>query len=112
MSAQAPLAPEASLPRNDHERSALARIHGIRQVSGWATVAWFPLILSAVALGYHYSAVGIALAAALFSGLLRLAVAWTHCPRCQERFASHSSGLREIWQNDRCAGCGLQRYAH
>ncbi|MDP6981324.1 MAG: hypothetical protein QF570_22410 [Myxococcota bacterium] len=103
---------EAALPRDEAERRALARVHLLRQVSGWGAVVWFPLVLVLVSLGHGSAAFGVTLAGAVFSGLLRLAVALATCPRCGGRYVENSQGFQEIWQRDRCVRCGLRRYAH
>ncbi len=101
----------ALLPRDAAERQALARIHLLRQVSGWGAVVWFPLVLVLVSLGHGSVAFGVGLAGGAFSGLLRLAVALSTCPRCDTRYVESQRGFQQIWQVDRCGRCGLQRYA-
>ncbi len=99
------------LPRSAGERRALARIQLFRQLSGWGTVVWFPLVLVLISTGRATVAVALAIAGGVFSGLLRLAVALASCPRCGERYLDMEKGFHGIWQHDRCEGCGLRRYA-
>ena len=99
------------LPQNKAEKQALERVRFLRLLSAWGAVAWFPLVLVLISTGRADTAIGLGIAGAVFSGLLRLAVAVASCPRCERRYMDIDGGLREIWQRDHCANCGLRRYA-
>lgn len=104
--------PLSRQPENPGELRALSRVQHLRLASAWATVVWFPAVLLLVSTGAPGWALGLCIAGASFAALLRLAVALSRCPRCQERYSSHPGGFREIWHRDRCSNCGLARYAN
>jgi len=103
---------DGDLPRNEAERRALEHVRLLSRLSAWGTVVWFPLVLLLISTQRASAALALGLAGAVFSGLLRLAVAWARCPRCERRYHEARHGLREIWQRNRCAACGLRRFAH
>lgn len=105
---------DSSRPENSKEARALQRIHYLRQAATWGPVGWFPLMLMLVSVGASSLALGLGLgiAGAAFSGIPCGTEAMTRCPRCDERYSSVSGGVREIWQRDRCARCGLSRYSN
>lgn len=102
----------SSRPKDLGETEALLRIHHLRQAAAWAPVVWFPLVLVLVSIGASSVGLGLGIAGAAFSGILCGVVAVTRCPRCNERYASVSGGIRKIWQRDRCTSCGLSRYSN
>ncbi|MFT5442376.1 MAG: hypothetical protein ACI8W3_001418 [Myxococcota bacterium] len=103
---------DPSLPSDPEELRALARIGYLRQASAWASVIWFPTILVLFSIDQQAVAAAVVIAGTSFSGVLRGIVALSRCPRCDNRYAQVPGGYREIWQSDRCASCGLARYAN
>ncbi|MCP5044554.1 MAG: hypothetical protein GY944_26285 [bacterium] len=111
MSRRIPELSQSCQPKSPREERDLGHISHLRRASAWAAVVWFPIVLVLVSTGLAGWALGLAISGAAFSGLLRLAVAVSRCPRCEERYSSRPGGFRQIWQHDRCSGCGLARYA-
>jgi len=78
----------SSAPATPDEPRARVRVPYLRKASAWAAVAWFPVCA------------------------LRVIVATSRCPWCREMYSSAAGGLRGIWQQARCNGCGLRRFEH
>lgn len=94
----------------DARQARLERTHRWRQAAVWAPVVWLPLALFWLLTGRAPLAVAIALAGVVFAGIARLVVWAGRCPGCGVPTRSSPAGFRALWDEMRCAACGLSLF--
>jgi hypothetical protein len=92
------------------QRARLEQIRRWRQAAVWAPVLWFPIILTAFALGELRLAIAGLLAGLLFAGMCVAVVWFARRPRCSARFGDSSVTFRRFWDDATCHGCELSLF--
>lgn len=91
-------------------RPQLEQIRRWRQAAVWAPVLWFPVILTAFALGELRLAIAGVFAGLLFAATCVAVVWFGRCPRCIVRFGDSSESFRRFWDDATCHACGLSLF--
>lgn len=91
-------------------RTRLEQVHRWKRVATWAPVLWFPLMVFFLLADGVMLAIALGLAGLAFAGFARGVVWASRCPGCGEPFRRSDGGFRQIWNEARCAACGLSLF--